>query len=87
MHTRFVRPHKLRKIELLTTYMVAYIRSLIYSVTSRATRFAVSVPAQEFHFSPTPQLYMENINLGSRLQSKYFHIYIPIYIYFRIKAT
>ena len=28
----------------LTAYMVAYIRSLIYSVTSRATCFVVSVP-------------------------------------------
>ena len=51
----------------LTTYMVAYIRSLIYNVASGATRFTVSVPAQEFHFSPTPQLYMQNVNLGSRL--------------------
>ena len=61
--------------------MVAYKHSLIYNVTSRATRFAVSVPAQEFHFSPTPQLYMQNVNLGSRLQAKYFHIYIYIYPY------
>ena len=68
-------------------YMVAYMRSLIYNVASRATRFADSVPAQEFHFSPTPQFYMQNVNLGSRLQAKYFHIYIPMYIYFRIKAT
>ena len=37
------------------------------SVTSQATRFAASVPAQEFHFSPTPQLYMQNVNLVSRL--------------------
>ena len=51
----------------LTTYTVAYIRSLIYSVASRATRFAVSVPAQEFHFSPTSQLYMPTVNLGSKL--------------------
>ena len=64
----------------LTTYMVAYICSLIYSVASRATCFVVSVPAQEFHFSPTPQLYMQNVNLGSMLQSKYFHICTPIYI-------
>ena len=27
-------------------------------VTNQATHFAVSVPAQEFHFSPTPQLYI-----------------------------
>ena len=87
MHARSVRPHKLRKIELLTTYMVAYKRSLIYNVTSRDTRFADSIPVQEFHFSPTPQLYMQNVTLGSRLQAKYFHIYIPIYIYFHIKAT
>ena len=53
---------------------------LIYNVTSWATHFAVSVPAQEFHFSPTPQLYMQNVNLGSRLQAKYFHIYIHIYM-------
>ena len=71
---------KLGKLKLLTAYTVAYKRSLIYNVTSRATCFVVSVPAQEFHFSPTPQLYMRNVNLGSKLQSKYFHIYIPIYI-------
>ena len=68
-------------------YTVVYIRSLIYSVTSQATRLAISVPTQEFHFSPTPQVYMQNVNLGSRLQSKYFHIYIYPYIYFYIKAT
>ena len=67
--------------------MVAYKHSLIYNITSRATRFVVSVPAQEFYFSPTPQLYMQNVNLGSRLQAKYFHVYIPIYIYFHSKAT
>ena len=49
------------------SYTVAYIRSLIYSVASWATCFAVSVPAQVFHFSPIPQLYMQNVNLGSRL--------------------
>ena len=89
MHVRFVCPHKIRKIKLLTAYTVTYMRSLIYNVTSRATHFAVSVPAQEFYFSPTPQLYMQNVNLGSRLQAKYLHIYIYpyIYIYFRIKAT
>ena len=55
---------------------------LIYNVTSWATHFAVSVPAQEFHFSPAPQLYKyRNENLVSRLNTKYFHIYIPIYIY------
>ena len=59
MHVRSVRPHKLRKIKLLTTYTVTYMRSLIYNVASRATRFAVSIPAQEFHFSPTPQVYMQ----------------------------
>ena len=79
MHVRFVRPHKLRKIKLLMTYTVAYMCSLIYNVASRATHFAVSVPAQEFHFSPTLQLYMQNVNLGSRLQAKYFHIYTHIY--------
>ena len=67
MHARSVRPHKLRKIELLTTYMVAYIRSLTYNITSRATHFAISVPTQELHFSRTPQLYMQNVNLGSKL--------------------
>ena len=87
MQVRSVRPHKLRKIKLLMTYTVAYMHSLIYNLTSRATHFTVSVPAQEFHFSLTPQLYMQNVNLGSRLQSKYFHIYIPIYIYFHIKAA
>ena len=59
MHVRFVRPHKLRKIKLLMTYMVAYMSSLIYNVASQATRFAISVPAKEFHFSPTPQVYMQ----------------------------
>ena len=67
MHARSVRPYKLRKNLFLTTYTVAYIRSLIYSVASWATRFVVCVPAQEFHFSPTPQLHMQNVNLGSRL--------------------
>ena len=55
--------------------MVAYMHSLIYNVASRATCFAVSVPAQEFYFSPTPQVYIQNVTLGSRLQAKYFHIY------------
>ena len=45
MHARSVRPHKLRKNLFLAVDTVAYIRSLINSVTSRATRFAVSVPA------------------------------------------
>ena len=67
MHAHFVRPYQLRKIKTSTTYRVAYIRSLIYNVTSQATRFTVSVPTQEFHFNPTPQLYMQNVNLGSRL--------------------
>ena len=79
MHARSVRSHKVRKIKTYTAYTVAYIHSLIYNVTSRATCFVVSVPAQEFHFSPTPQLYMRNVNLGSKLQSKYFHIYILPY--------
>ena len=77
MHVLYVLTN-LGKIFLMT-YTVAYIRSLIYSIASRATCFIVSVPAQEFHFSPTPQLYMQNVNLGSRLQAKYF--------YFHIKAT
>ena len=59
MHVRSVRPHELRKIKFLMIYMVAYMLSLIYNVASRATHFAVSVPAQEFHFSPTPQVYMQ----------------------------
>ena len=87
MHARSVRSHKLRKFKTSTAYRVAYIRSLIYNITSQATRFTVSVPTQEFHFNPIPQLYMQNVNLGSRLQSKYFHIYTHIYIYFRIKDT
>jgi hypothetical protein len=45
MHAHSVHPHKLRKNLFLTVDTVAYIRSLIYSVTSRATRFVVSVPA------------------------------------------
>ena len=87
MHVRFVRPHKLRKIKLLMTYTVAYMRSLIYNVASWSTRFAISVPAQEFHFSPTPQVYMQKIKiwaLGCNLNTS---IYIYTYIYFRIKAT
>ena len=67
MYARSVRSNKLRKIKTSTAYMVAYIRSLIYNVTSWATHFAVSVPAQEFYFSPTPQVYMQNVNMGSRL--------------------
>ena len=59
MHACFIRPHKLRKMKLLMTHTVAYMRSLIYNIASRATRFAVSVPAQEFHFNPTPQVYMQ----------------------------
>ena len=63
-------------------YTVAYKRSLIYNVTNWAIRFAITVPAQEFHFSPTPQLYKyRNENLVSRLNTKYFHIYIYIHIY------
>ena len=81
MHARSIRPHKLRKIKTSNgihggIHMFSHI-----NIASQATRFAVSVPAQEFHFSPTPQLYMQNINLGSRLQSNYFHIYIYPYIY------
>ena len=53
---------------------MAYMRFLIYNVASWATR----VHAQEFHLSPTPQLYMQNVNLGSRLQAKYFHIYTSV---------
>ena len=78
MHARSIRPHKPRRNELLESYTVAYIHSLIYSIATLATCFAVSVPAQEFHFSPTPQLYMQNVNQGSRLQTKYFHIYTSI---------
>ena len=80
MHIPYVLTN-LGKLKLLAAYTVAYIRSLINNVTSQATRFVVSVPAQEFHFSSTPQLYKyRNENLGSRLNTKYFHIYIPIYI-------
>ena len=51
------------------------------SVTSWTTSFNVSVPAQEFYFSPTPHLYMQKgKHQISKLQAKYFHIYIPIYI-------
>ena len=85
MHAHSVRSHKLRRIKTSTTYAVAYIRSLIYNVTSQATCFAVSVPAQEFNFSPTPQLYMQNVNLSSRLQLN-TSIYVYPYIYFYIKA-
>ena len=63
--------------------------SINISVTSQATTFAISVPIEEFSFQPNPQLYIcGNKNLVSKLQAKYFHIYIPtIYIYFCIKAT
>ena len=37
----------LGKIQILATYMVAHIRSLIY-VSSRATRCVVSVPVDKF---------------------------------------
>ena len=66
MHARFVRPYKFKKI-ISNGIQGAYILSLIYNITSRATHFAVSVPSQEFHFSPTPQLYMQNVKLGYRL--------------------
>jgi hypothetical protein len=61
-----------------------YIRSPYISITSWATCFAVSVPAEEF-ISAQPN---NNINesMVSRLQAKYFHIYTQ-YIYFRTKAT
>ena len=45
MHACSVRPHKLRKNLFLAVDTVAYIRSLIYGVTNRATRLVVSVPA------------------------------------------
>ena len=81
MHVPYILKN-LGKLKLLTAYTVAYKRSLIYNVTSRATHFAVSVPTQEFYFSPAPQLYRyKNEHLVSRLNTKYFHIYIPIYIY------
>jgi len=54
MHARFIRPHKLRKIKTSNG-----IHGGKYNIASRATRFATSVPAQEFNFSPTPQLYMQ----------------------------
>ena len=89
MHARSIRPHKLRKIKTSNgIHGGIHAFSHNISVTSRTTRFAISVPAQEFHFSPTPQLYKyRNENMVSRLNTKYFHIYIPIYIYFHIKAT
>ena len=37
----------LGKLKILATYTVVYIRSLIY-VSSRATRYVVSVPANKF---------------------------------------
>ena len=87
MHVPYVLTN-LGKLKLLATYTVAYICSLINKVTSQATRFVVSVPTEEFHFSSTPQLYKyRNENPASRLNTKYFHIYIYPYIYFHIKAT
>ena len=63
MHVQYVLTN-LGKIKSLTIYAVAYIRSLIYSVASQATCFAVSVPAQEFHFSPSQQLNVQECNLA-----------------------
>ena len=82
MRARSIRPHKLRKIETSSDiHGGIHMFSHNISVTSRATHFAVSVPAQEFHFSPAPQLYKyRNENLVSRLNTKYFHIYTHIYI-------
>ena len=34
------------------------------SAATQAICFAVSVPAQEFHFSPTPHLYMQKEKSG-----------------------
>ena len=60
MHARFVRPHKLRKIKTSNDiHGGIHVFSHIYNVASRATCFTVSVPTQEFYFSPTPQLYMQ----------------------------
>ena len=74
-------------------YVGGITRTLSIYIASRQLHssyaFVVSVPAEGFHFSPTPQLYIcRNENLVSKLQAKYFHIYIyPTYIYFRTKAT
>ena len=44
--------------------------------------FMLSIPAEGFYFSPTPQLYIcRNENLFFKLQAKYFYIYIYPYIY------
>ena len=64
MHARFIRPHKLRKIKTSNgihggIHMFSHI-----NIASQATRFAVSVPAQEFHFSPSQQLYMQKCKSG-----------------------
>ena len=80
MHARSVRPHKLRKIKTSNgihggIHMFSHI-----NIASQATRFAVSVPTQEFHFSPTPQVYMQKIKIWALGCSLNTSIYIPTYI-------
>ena len=67
MHECSVHPYKLRKNISNDIHGGIHMFYHIYSIASWATCFVVSVPAQEFHFSPTPQLYMQNVNLGSKL--------------------
>ena len=84
MHARSVHPHKLRKIETSSDiYGGIHTFSYNISVTSRATRFAVSVPAEEFHFSPTPQFYICKIICiyGMYLLLGRFDTEVYIYIY------
>ena len=52
MHIPYVLTN-LGEIKALTIYAVAYIRSLNIIVTKRATRFVVSVPAEN-SFQPNP---------------------------------
>jgi hypothetical protein len=47
IHARSIRPHKLRKNSQRHTWWHTYVLSNL-NVTSRATHFAVSVPAEEF---------------------------------------
>ena len=65
MHVPYVLTN-LEKNKSLTIYTVAYIRPLNIIVTTRATRFIVSVPAED-SFQPIPQLNVQECNLGSRL--------------------
>ena len=73
-------PYVLTNLEkiILTTYAVAYIRSLDIIVTKRTTCFVVSVYANIF-ISVQPNSYMyRKVNLGSKFNIKDSKIYIKV---------